>query len=225
MLSLLATTVSIALTFGTAAIIDHNKEQNEKHEIVMMVLYDMYNSLQSIEKSDTMIRKSMELQRQIAEEPEQFDKLRYQLAILIPRVEYTETTERIVSSSIETINTVGNVLFTENVAGFYQLRHLYKTEVCDSACSEIATTQSFSSIENTMAFNYSIYAITSCGILMDMQRLYDQTRKMMGVSREEIDAYREQREKIEKEAADDDEASDSIIHEIMQLQAAIGKNH
>lgn len=42
LLSLLATTVSIALTFGTAAIIDYNKKQKEKREIVMMV-----NQLQS----------------------------------------------------------------------------------------------------------------------------------------------------------------------------------
>ena len=35
--SLLATTVSIALTFGTAAIIDHRNEQKDKHEIVIKV--------------------------------------------------------------------------------------------------------------------------------------------------------------------------------------------
>ena len=49
LLSLIATTVSIVLTFGTAAIIDNNKKQKEKREIVMMVMYDMYNSLQSVE--------------------------------------------------------------------------------------------------------------------------------------------------------------------------------
>ena len=42
LLSLFATTVSIALTFGTAAIIDYNKKQKEKREIVMMA-----NQLQS----------------------------------------------------------------------------------------------------------------------------------------------------------------------------------
>ena len=52
MLSLLATTVSIVLTFGTAAVIDSNKKQKEKREIVMMVMYDMYNSLQSVPRVD-----------------------------------------------------------------------------------------------------------------------------------------------------------------------------
>ena len=62
-LSLIATTVSIALTFGTAAIIDQHKKQKEKHEIVMMVMYDMFHSLQSVEKADSVIYQSMLLQR------------------------------------------------------------------------------------------------------------------------------------------------------------------
>ena len=122
LLSLFATSVSIALTFGTAALIDYKKKQSEKREIVMMVMYDMYNSLQSIEKADSTILLAMDLQLQIAEDTSKFEALRYNLARLLPKAEYTETTERIFSSSIETINTVGNVLFTENVAAFYQMR-------------------------------------------------------------------------------------------------------
>ena len=60
LLSLLATTVSIALTFGTAAVIDYNKKQSEKREIVMMVMYDMYNSLQEVKKADSMMYQAMQ---------------------------------------------------------------------------------------------------------------------------------------------------------------------
>ena len=112
LLSIVATSISIALTFGTAAFLDNKKKQSEKREIVMMVMYDMYNSLKSIEKADSMILQSMEVQRQIAEDTTRFEDLRFQLIHLMPKAEYTETTERIFSSSIETINTVGNVLFT-----------------------------------------------------------------------------------------------------------------
>ena len=133
LLSLLATTVSIALTFGVAAIIDYNKKKNDKHEIVMMVMYDMYNSLKSIEKADSMIHQAMNVQLQIAEDTTLYEQFRYQLiARLLPRAEYTETTEHIFSSSIETINTVGNVLFAENVANFYSYRKSYKEKICDS---------------------------------------------------------------------------------------------
>ena len=80
LLSLLATTISIALTFGTAAIIDYKKKQKEKREIVMMVMYDMYNSMMSIEKADSSFRQSMEVQRQMAENPDNFEKFRFQMA-------------------------------------------------------------------------------------------------------------------------------------------------
>ncbi|MBO4463060.1 MAG: hypothetical protein J5797_02570 [Prevotella sp.] len=220
LLSLLATSVSIALTFGTAAIIDYNAKQKAKREIVMMVMYDMYNSLQSIEKADSMIQQSMDVQRQLAEDTTKFDTFRFKMAQLMPKAEYTETTERIFSSSIETINTVGNVLFTENVAEFYQMRQFYKTSVCDSVTNEITRTP-FTTLKHILDFNYLIYAIASSGILNDMQHLYAQCKQMMEVSDEEIEDYRKQREQIDKGMSGSGEATDSIINEIMQLQMNI----
>ena len=84
MLSLLATTVSIVLTFGTAAVIDNNKKQNEKREIVMMVMYDMYNSLKSAEVADSNIHQLMNFQLQMAEDTTKFEKLQYHFVQLLP---------------------------------------------------------------------------------------------------------------------------------------------
>ena len=224
LLSLLATTVSIALTFGTAAIIDHNKKQREKREIVMMVMYDMYNSLSSIEHADSLIRQSMDIQRQVAEDTTKFDTFRYKMAALMPRVEYTETTERILSSSIETINTVGNVLFTENVAEFYQMRQLYKTMVCDSIANEIVLRAPVTSLKDMLDFSYSYFALLSRELLKNAQHLYAQCKQMMKVSDEEIEAYRKEREQIEKGMSEEDEDSDSIYNEIIQLQKSINES-
>ena len=170
-----------------------------------------------------MVHQSMDIQRQLAEDTTKFNTFKIKMIQLMPKVEYTETTERIFSTSIETINTVGNVLFTENVAEFYQNRQLYKTIVCDSLTNEIART-SFSTIKCTLDFNYIIYAITSSGILNDMKHLYAQCKQMMEVSDEEIEAYREQRKQINKGMAESDEAADSIINEIMQLQKTIDES-
>ena len=225
LLSLFATSVSIALTFGTAAIIDYNAKQKSKRQIVMMVMYDMYNSLQSIEKADSTIHQAMDVQRQIAEDTTLFEQLRYQLiARLLPRAEYTETTEHIFSTSIETINTVGNVLFTENVAAFYQNRQIYKTMVCDSVLNEISQIVPFSTLKGTLDFNYMVYALTSSDILKDLQRLYAQCQQMMEVTDEDIEAYRKEREQIDKGMAEGDEAADSLINEIMQLQMIIDES-
>ena len=224
LLSLLATTVSIALTFGTAAVIDHHKEQNEKREIVMMVMYDMYNSMMSIEKADASIRQSMEVQRQMAEDSSQFEQLKFQLAHLIPEADYTETTERIFSSSIETINTVGNVLFTESVADFYQMRQLYKTTICNPVYDEIIQQATFTTLNGTLDFDYSQYALMSCWILKDMRRQYAQCKQMMKVTDEELETYRKERALIEKDMSKEDEATDAILYEIIELQNSIDES-
>ena len=221
LLSLFATSVSIALTFGTAAIIDYKAKQKSKREIVMMVMYDMYNSLQSIQKADSTIQQAMDMQLQIAEDTTKFETLRYYFAQLIPKAEYTETTERIFSSSIETINTVGNVLFTENVAEFYQMRKLYKTSVCDSIANDIARRQPFFSLKNSLDFEYSFHAIVSSGMLKDMQLKYAQCKQMMEVTDADIDAYREQREQIDKGMMDDDASGDSLINRFIEIQSTI----
>ncbi|MBO4892704.1 MAG: hypothetical protein J5502_08845 [Prevotella sp.] len=221
LLSLFATSVSIALTFGTAAIIDYNAKQKSKREIVMMVMYDMYNSLQSIEKADSNIQQAMDIQLQIAEDTTKFESLRFKFALLMPKAEYTETTERIFSSSIETINTVGNVLFTENVAEFYQMRKLYKTSVCDSIANELTRSQPFSSLKNLLNFEYSFHAIVSSGILKDMQLKYAQCKQMMEISDKDIDAYREQREQIDRSMMDDDASDDSLRNRFIEIQSAI----
>ena len=221
LLSLFATSVSIALTFGTAAIIDDKAKQKSKREIVMMVMYDMYNSLQSIQKADSTIQQAMEIQLQIAEDTAKFETLRFKFAQVMPRAEYTETTERIFSSSIETINTVGNVLFTENVAEFYQMRKLYKSSICDSIPNDFARSQPLRSLKSLLDFDYSFYAIMSSGFLGNMQRLYAQCKQMMEVSDEDIDAYREQREQIDKGMMDDDASGDSLENRFLQIQETI----
>jgi hypothetical protein len=222
LMSLLATTVSIVLTFGTAAVIDHNKKQKEKRQIAMMVLYDMSNSLKSLEKADSSICQIMELQLQIAENPVLFDSIKYQMARLIPVVDYTETTERIFSSSIETINTIGNVLFTEYVANFYQTRQQYKTNICDSIINELRSEKFIETLQGALDFDFTFYSIISSEILLDMQQQFRQCKYMMNITDEQIEAYQKKKKIMEEGASDRKEIIDSIYSRTFQLQKSIG---
>ncbi len=172
MLTLGATTMSIALTFGTAAVIDYTKKQNDKHEIVMMVMYDMYNSLKAVEEADANIHKSMELQLQVAEDTSLFQEEYIMMVMNLPMIEYTETIERIFSSNIETINTIGNVFFTEKVAEFYNLRQHYKKNISDSIYNRIIRKKTLSTLDDFLGFNYYLDAIMSNSLTWDMRRLY-----------------------------------------------------
>ena len=221
LLSVVATSISIALTFGTAAIVDSNKKEKEKREIVMMVMYDMYNSLQSLERADSMIHASIDIQRQIARDTSRFETLRFQLAHNVPTADYTETTEHIFSSSIETINTVGNVLFTENVAGFYKARRDYKTLVCDSIAGRITRDYPFNGLMETLTFNYSFDALISAEMLKNMRHLFAQCQQMMAVSNEEIEAYRQEREQMEGQSAGDGETASPLYEEVIRIQGEI----
>lgn len=219
-LSLFATTVSIALTFGTAAIIDYHKKQREKREIVMMVVYDMYNSLVSLEKRDSMIHEAMVSQLKIAQDTVKYSNLRFRMAGLMQRAGYTEITERIFSSSIETINTVGNAVFTENVASFYKMRQEYRASVCDSMFYE-AGEGSIVSIKGVLNFDFYYYAILSSTLLHDMRMQFAACKRLMNVTDEHLAAYRKEREALENSLSDKACDMDSIEKKISKLQNQI----
>lgn len=221
LLSIAATSVSIALTFGTAAIIDHNKKQKEKHEIVMMVLYDIYNSLKIVERADSMLHESVRLQLKIAEDTTQFQKLKFYFIHMLPTTNYTETTERIFSTSIETINTVGNVLFTENVANFYQSRNTYKTMICDTIRNQLDVSVTLANVKNMLNFDYAFYAAISHGMLNEMQNMFVQCQQMMDVSDEEVERYRDARLQMDQKTFDKAEDQLKIRDEVIKLESKI----
>lgn len=195
LLSLLATTISIVLTFGITAIINHKNERKEKRELVMMVMYDMSNSLQEIESVNSNLRESFDLQIQIAEDTSLFDYTTYlQLFSMVPMLNYNETVEHIFSSSIESINTIGNVLFVENVSEFYNLRRLYQTMICDSS-----KYGSFKTLESVLDNDYSQFIFPSEMLYQRMKRSFVQCQQMMNISDEEIETYRKQREEMDEE--------------------------
>lgn len=194
LLSLLATTISIVLTFGITAIINHKNERKEKRELVMMVMYDMSNSLQEIESVNSNLRESFDLQIQIAEDTSLFDYTTYlQLFSMVPMLNYNETVEHIFSSSIESINTIGNVLFVENVSEFYNLRRLYQTMICDSS-----KYGSFETLESVLDNDYSQFIFPSEMLYQRMKRSFVQCQQMMDISDEEIETYRKQREEMDE---------------------------
>jgi ABC-type dipeptide/oligopeptide/nickel transport system ATPase subunit len=221
LLSLFATSVSIALTFGTAAIIEYKSKQNAKREIVMMVMYDMYNSLESIDNTDSLIIKAMDAQLKLAEDTTRHSELWNTFMMSMPSVDFTETTERIFSSNVETINTVGNVFFTENVADFYQLRNNFKTMVCESISNAIASESPIYSLKRTLDFDFCGYAIFCNGLLVNMQHLFAQCQQITGVTNEEIKAYYDERKQIKAGIKDTDTKSSSKMNELMQLQKEI----
>ena len=71
--------------------------------------------------------------------------------------------------------------------------------------------------EGTINFDYSYYAFISSNIMPSMQALFDQCKQMMDVTDEEIEAYRKEREKIEKSSSQDEDAREKKFNEVRRL--------
>ena len=223
MLSLLATTISIALTFGTSAIIENNKKKSEKREIVMMVMHDLYTSLKMVQQADSNLFELLKLQRDIAEDTTLYEQKKYDFIRLMPKVEYTNTTEKIFSSSIETINTVGNVLFTENVAEFYYNRNLYKQSVSDSVFT-IYLKKDINILKNlkdALQVELTGHILLSQSIYSEMKNRYEECKLLMNVTDKEIEVYRKKKRLIEKNMTDSLLQNNSRTEEMMQVSKEI----
>lgn len=193
LLSMVATTISIALTFGTAAWLENHKKEKEKREMVMMILYDLAGSLEEIKEADTTLRKGFEQQLEVAAQPELLEKNPFVFTSYIPVINYTETVERIFSSNIETINTIGNVIFAEDVSMLYQLRRNYKEEICQKFMKRIEGFDDIKDYDQAMSIDYLEY-IGLGGLYIDqMEQRFNQCMQMMDVSDAELEAYRQKR--------------------------------
>lgn len=131
---------------------------------------------------------------------------------------YNETVEHIFSSSIESINTIGNVLFVENVSEFYNLRRLYQTMICDSS-----KYGSFETLESVLDNDYSQFIFPSEMLYQRMKRSFVQCQQMMDISDEEIETYRKQREEMDEGMSVKDitgTITDSLNVKVNRLSAA-----
>ena len=200
LLSLLATTVSIVLTFGTAAVIDYHKKNAAKKEMVMMVVSDMDKTIGIIQAADSALVESRRLQMELADHPEYFDSIRTKFPTLMTWLfqDFSEITENIFSTSIETFNTIGNVNFVNEVSSFYMARRQYKEQVLDKLRQDLEEHQSYiQSLKELMSISYPEYACDNWVYLEDLKASRDRCMLMMDVSEKDMIKFNKQRQEYE----------------------------
>ena len=79
----------------------------------------------------------------------------------------------------------------------------------------------FRTLKGTLNFDYRWDALLSGEILLDMRQLFVQCKQMMNISDEELEAYRKEREQMDKGLSDDEETMNSIWNEVNRLQEEI----
>ena len=206
LMPLAATTLSIVLTFGTTAIIDRKKQNAEKREMVMMIMYDMRETLKSVQRCDDQMNAFFEAQLEAVAHPEKFDASYAVLALNIPDLQYTTTTENIFRTNIETIRTIGNLLFVETVSSFYDGRSRYRKEVADEF-QELANV-AILSYDDLSAFDTSVLPLLSQALLRNMQGEYEQCKLMMKVTDKELEVFSVERQKLVEASGADNGAEE-----------------
>ena len=206
LLSLLATTISIVLTFGTSAIIENRQKEAAKKEMVMMIIYDFDRTIEQVQKADVAFQQANQAEQEIALHPEYFDSLRFQImpTLSTTSAEYAETTEKIFSSNIETFNTLGNVNFVHEVSYFYNTRRLYQKTVVDQLKTEIKETSVIQSVEGLLQISFPEYSLTSGQCLKELQKTRNRCMQMMKISEEDLKKFSDQRLVSENKNEDTD---------------------
>ena len=193
LLSIVATSISIALTFGTAAVIDHHKKQQAKKEMVMMVINDFDKTIEILQKADTAFREASRAEQEVAIYPEKFDQLRNTFfpAVQLCQESFPETIEKIFSTSIETFNTIGDVNFVNEVSSFYLNRQRYKSTVLDRFREDIEE-KGIMSLKTLLEVNFPEYAYLNWAFLQEMKDTRDKCMLMMNVSEKDMIEFSEQ---------------------------------
>jgi hypothetical protein len=134
LISILGTTISIALTFGTTALVNAHKKKAAQKQTAMLVIHDINNTIESMEADKNQYEKYYESAQYFLEYmdcPEAADSVRLSEAIdaslqLLTHSErdnsINESTEKIFTGSLDAWNNLDNMRFVENVQNFYYSR-------------------------------------------------------------------------------------------------------
>ena len=184
-LSLVATTISIVLTFGTAALVDYSKKESQKKEMVKTLLYDFDQTIAMLEKNDTILAEARRLELEVAQHPEYFDSLRFQFvpALALCYTKFPETTEKIFTSNIETLSTIGDVNFVSEVSQFYIDRQRYVNDVINKFSDLVNGEENgLSSPKVFFAIDFNEFHFLNWDMLQSMKGRRDRCMKMMDIS-------------------------------------------
>ncbi len=222
LLTLLATTISIVLTFGTSAVIERRHKEAAKKEMVMMILYDFDKTIEQVQKAESAIHQAKEAELEVARHPEYFDSLRFNImpAVTVAAEEFSETTENIFSSNIETFNTLGNVNFVHEVSSFYSLRRSYQQQVLDELKKDVLESGYAQYIESFLDLGFPMYYYVSYAFLKSLQTTRNRCMQMMKVSEEELKEFSQMRS-VSNEHSEDDAFDQQMLQEMMDADDII----
>ncbi len=191
LMSIVATSISIILTFGTAYFVDKNKKENEKLEIAKMIIFDMDQTIKKIEGNDSLFDSVCQVQLQVAQNPALIDSLRLGLVDVanIGMIKFSETTERVFSTSIETFNTIGNANFVDAATKFYICRQSYKEDIVGAISHDLEENSILMSPKALFEFDLAEYRLSHHNYLRLMKQHRNYCMQLFDISEDDMQEF------------------------------------
>ena len=139
--AILATTVSIVLTFGTSKLVDLNKQRKERRLTALMVMSSIESFARSIDESaaawDRLDSVAVWLLRMPIDEVERLGEEPFKDAVnevfQAPIIRHDQTAETIFSSNIDTWKNMGNFQFVNNVGACFSQMNWIEEKINEDA--------------------------------------------------------------------------------------------
>ena len=186
-MTILATSISIVLTFGTAYLIEQHQKKKSQHRMALMIIHDIDETIQRMEKVDSIIKAFGDLQLTIFEGKydSPIELANIELTSMDPdEVKFAETTERIFTTNVDTWSTIGRVDFIDNVSGCYIIRAEYQEEVIDALHKRISPNEKidFLPLDDLLQIDVDYYMTCSAVIINRLKTANELNKRIMGIS-------------------------------------------
>ena len=219
LLTILATSISIVLTFGTANLIESHHKKKAQRKMAMMVIHDIDESIKQMQVVDSLLRGLRDMQFEILEGryDETLDIAGIMMANYDPSyVKFAETTQRIFTSNVDTWITIGKVDFIDNVSGCYILREEYQQEIINEL-HELMKSKDDSDlpkVDDLLAIRAEYFVACSSGLINEIKAANELNKRIMGISDKDYAKFNTKM--IGYDRSDIDSLYDAIDKEYLQ---------
>ena len=187
LMTILATSISIVLTFGSANLVEGHHKKQAQRRMAMMIIHDIDESIKQMEQVDSLLRKYHDLQFEVLEG--RYSKPLGIASVMLASndpsyIKFAHTTEHIFTSNVDTWSTIGKVDFIDNVSGCYILREEYKTEVIDAfhELVEPKDGHEILKLDDLLAIKSEYYVACSSGLINEIKAANELNKRIMGIS-------------------------------------------
>jgi len=132
-MTVIATSISIVLTFGTAAYIENRQKKEAGRQMAMMVIHDMDVNIEAFMEGAKDQGKNGELLDYLIDHPDQIDSISADSLAMVWNYLLNDelfiiddSKEKIFNSSQETWKTIDNPMFIDLIQEFYLKRRFYQ---------------------------------------------------------------------------------------------------